>query len=119
MKISVIGTGYVGLVTAVCFANAGHDVLCLDIDKKKISKLKKGICPIFEPNLEGLLKTALKKGNIQFTTKKRLSANHGLFQFLCVGTPQLKNGSPNLKYIEAAAKDIASNMFVFPTPFFP
>ena len=110
MKISVIGTGYVGLVTAVCFANAGHDVLCLDIDKKKISKLKKGICPIFEPNLEGLLKTALKKGNIQFTTNKRLSANHGLFQFLCVGTPQLKNGSPNLKYIEAAAKDIASNM---------
>jgi UDPglucose 6-dehydrogenase len=110
MKISVIGTGYVGLVTAVCFANAGHDVLCLDIDKKKISKLKKGICPIFEPTLEDLLKTALKKGNIQFTTNKRLSANHGLFQFLCVGTPQLKNGSPNLKYIEAATKDIASNM---------
>jgi UDPglucose 6-dehydrogenase len=69
MKISVIGTGYVGLVTAVCFANAGHDVLCLDIDKKKISKLKKGICPIFEPTLEDLLKTALKKAifNLQQT----------------------------------------------------
>ena len=61
MKISVIGTGYVGLVTAVCFAQAGHDVLCLDIDKKKISKLKNGECPIYEPGLEGLLKSAIKK----------------------------------------------------------
>ena len=108
-KISVIGTGYVGLVTAVCFAQAGHDVLCFDVDKKKISKLRKGVCPIFEPQLEDLLKVAIKKKKINFTSDKNLSANHGLFQFLCVGTPQSLDGSPNLKYIREAIKGIADN----------
>jgi UDPglucose 6-dehydrogenase len=110
MKISVIGTGYVGLVTAVCFAQAGHDVLCLDIDKKKISKLKNGECPIYEPGLEDLLKSAIKKKTIKFTANKKISANHGLFQFLCVGTPQLSDGSPNLKYINEATRGVAINM---------
>lgn len=110
MKISVIGTGYVGLVTAVCFAQAGHDVLCLDIDKKKISKLKNGECPIYEPGLEGLLKSAIKKKTIKFTADKKISANHGLFQFLCVGTPQSSDGSPNLKYINEATRGVAINM---------
>jgi UDPglucose 6-dehydrogenase len=108
-KISVIGTGYVGLVTAVCFAQAGHDVLCFDVDKKKISKLRKGVCPIFEPQLEDLLKVAIKKKKINFTSHKNQSANHGLFQFLCVGTPQSLDGSPNLKYIREAIKGIADN----------
>ena len=110
MKISVIGTGYVGLVTAVCFANAGHQVLCLDVDKKKISKLKKGECPIYEPDLKELLNEAIEKGNIRFTTDKKHSAKFGLFQFLCVGTPQSSDGSPNLHYIKEAAKEIAINM---------
>tara|TARA_B110000263_G_C15294886_1_gene505123 strand:- start:405 stop:1724 length:1320 start_codon:yes stop_codon:yes gene_type:complete len=110
MKISIIGTGYVGLVTAVCFAQAGHDVLCLDIDKKKISKLKNGECPIYEPGLEDLLKSAIKKKTIKFTANKKISANHGLFQFLCVGTPQLSDGSPNLKYINEATRGVAINM---------
>ena len=110
MKISVIGTGYVGLVTAVCFAQAGHEVLCLDIDKKKISKLKNGECPIYEPGLIDLLKGAIKKKTINFTSDKKISANHGLFQFLCVGTPQSSDGSPNLQYINEAIKDIAINM---------
>jgi UDPglucose 6-dehydrogenase len=110
MKISVIGTGYVGLVTAVCFAQAGHDVLCLDIDKKKISKLKNGECPIYEPGLIDLLKDSIKKKTINFTSDKKISAHHGLFQFLCVGTPQSSDGSPNLKYINEAVKDIAINM---------
>jgi len=110
MKISVIGTGYVGLVTAVCFAKAGHQVLCLDVDKKKISKLKKGECPIYEPDLKELLNEAIKKGNIRFTTDKKYSAKFGLFQFLCVGTPQSSDGSPNLDYIKQAAKEIAINM---------
>ena len=108
-KISVIGTGYVGLVTAVCFAKAGHDVLCFDIDKKKIAKLSKGESTIFEPYLEDLLKEAIKKKKIKFTSDKIQSANHGLFQFLCVGTPQLSDGSPNLKYIREAIKGIAAN----------
>jgi len=110
MKISVIGTGYVGLVTAVCFAQAGHNVLCLDIDKKKISKLKSGECPIYEPGLKGLLRDAIKKKTINFTSDKQISANHGLFQFLCVGTPQSSDGSPNLQYINEAIKSIAINM---------
>ena len=108
-KISVIGTGYVGLVTAVCFAKAGHEVLCFDVDKKKIAKLSKGECTIFEPNLEDLLKEAIKKKKIKFTSDQNQSANHGLFQFLCVGTPQSSDGSPNLKYIREAIKGIAAN----------
>tara|TARA_B100000700_G_scaffold331423_1_gene464027 strand:+ start:3318 stop:4637 length:1320 start_codon:yes stop_codon:yes gene_type:complete len=110
MKISVIGTGYVGLVTAVCFAQAGHDVLCFDIDKKKISKLLKGESTIYEPGLTDLLKNSIKKGTINFTSDVKVSANHGLYQFLCVGTPQSTDGSPNLKYINAAIKGIANNM---------
>ena len=110
MKISVIGTGYVGLVTAVCFAQAGHEVLCLDIDKKKISKLLKGESTIYEPGLTDLLKSSIEKGTINFTSDVKTSANHGLYQFLCVGTPQLPDGSPNLKYIKTAIKGIADNM---------
>jgi UDPglucose 6-dehydrogenase len=108
-KISVIGTGYVGLVTAVCFAKAGHQVLCLDIDKKKISKLSKGECTIFEPYLEDLLKDSIKQKKIEFTSNVNQSANHGHFQFLCVGTPQSPDGSPDLKYIREAIKGIADN----------
>ena len=108
-KISVIGTGYVGLVTAVCFAKAGHEVLCFDVDKKKIEKLSRGECTIFEPSLEDLLKEAIKKKKIKFTSDKKKSANHGLFQFLCVGTPQSSDGSPNLKFIREAIKGIAAN----------
>ena len=108
-KISVIGTGYVGLVTAVCFAKAGHEVLCFDVDKKKIAKLSRGECTIFEPSLEDLLKEAIKKKKIKFTSDKNKSANHGLFQFLCVGTPQSSDGSPNLKFIRDAIKGIAAN----------
>ena len=110
MKISVIGTGYVGLVTAVCFAQAGHDVLCFDIDKKKISKLLKGESTIYEPGLTDLLKSSIKKRTINFTSDVKVSANHGLYQFLCVGTPQSPDGSPNLQYINAAIKGIANNM---------
>ena len=110
MKISVIGTGYVGLVTAVCFSNAGHDVVCLDIDKSKIEKLKKGVSPIYEPGIDELLINSLKKGHIDFTTNKEDSVNHGHFQFICVGTPQFINGSPNLKFFKRAVRDIARIM---------
>ena len=110
MNISVIGTGYVGLVTAVCFANAGHNVMCLDIDKTKIKKLKKGISPIYEPGLEELLIRSLKKGHIDFTSDKEKSVSHGYFQFICVGTPQFSNGSPNLKFFKQAVRDVSSLM---------
>lgn len=110
MKISVIGSGYVGLVTAVCFAKGGHDVLCLDVDKNKVSQLKKGNCPIFEPGLEELLRESILNKNISFTSDKKKSAEHGYFQFLCVGTPPSSDGSPNLDYLVQAAKDIAENI---------
>ena len=110
MNISIIGTGYVGLVTAVCFANAGHNVMCLDIDKTKIKKLKKGISPIYEPDLEELLIRSLKKGHIDFTSDKEKSVSHGYFQFICVGTPQFSNGSPNLEFFKQAVRDVSSLM---------
>ena len=82
-KISVIGTGYVGLVTAVCFAKAGHEVLCFDVDKKKIAKLSRGECTIFEPSLEDLLKEAIKKKKIKFTSDKKICQSWSFPIFMC------------------------------------
>jgi UDPglucose 6-dehydrogenase len=110
MKISVIGTGYVGLVTASCFAFLGHEVACLDIDENKINQLKAKQIPIYEPNLDKLLENCEKNNNFPlFTTDARAAISHGEVIFIAVGTPPKADGEPNLTYLEACAKSIAEH----------
>jgi UDPglucose 6-dehydrogenase len=111
MKVSVIGTGYVGLVTATCFAYLGHEVACLDINEERIERLKKGEVPIYEPNLEDLLEIIRSNGNYpRFTTKPEEAIPQGEFIFIAVGTPSLPNGEPNLSYLQSAAETIGKYM---------
>lgn len=110
MKISVIGTGYVGLSTATVFAELGNEVLGADIDKDKIDNLNKGIMPIFEPGLKELVERNLKEKRLRFTHDNKEAIAHGEVIFICVGTPPKANGETDLKYIEAVAKEIAQVM---------
>ncbi len=109
-KITVIGTGYVGLVTGACLADIGHQVICVDIDKEKIEKLKKGIIPIYEPGLEEIVKKNFKSGNLQFTTDTKSAVEASEVIFIAVGTPSLPDGTVNLDYVKSAAEDIAKAM---------
>jgi len=106
MKITVVGTGYVGLVTGTCFANAGNNVICLDVDENKIEKLKNGISPIYEPGLDELITRNTKAGRLKFTTDMEWAYSEGDIVFICVGTPCSEDGSANLGYILGAARDI-------------
>jgi UDPglucose 6-dehydrogenase len=106
MKVTVIGTGYVGLVTGVCLAEVGNDVLCLDVDKRKIEILNSGGVPIYEPGLEDLIKQNVAKGRLRFTTDIEVSVAHGDVQFIAVGTPPDEDGSADLQYVLAAARNI-------------
>ncbi len=106
MHISVIGVGYVGLVTGACFAETGNDVICMDIEKEKIAQLKKGIIPIYEPQLDDLVKSNLKAGRLHFTTDLRRTIEHGLITFICVNTPQDGDGSADLQHVMSVAQDI-------------
>lgn len=106
MRITMVGTGYVGLVTGTCFANTGNDVTCLDIDQKKIEKLRNGISPIYEPGLDELIKRNVKAGRLHFTTDKTEAYQKAEIIFICVGTPSDENGHADLKYVLAAAGDI-------------
>ena len=110
MKIAVIGAGYVGLVTAACLADLGNDVICNDIDKIKISKLKRGIVPIYEPGLEDLLKRNTKEKRLLFTTSLREAVAKSEVIFIAVGTPPKGNGEADLTYVENVSKDIARYM---------
>lgn len=111
MRVSVIGTGYVGLVTATCFAFLGHDVACLDINEKRIEDLKAGKVPIYEPNLEELLQSCKDKGKYpNFSTDAKEVISHGEFVFIAVGTPPQANGEPNLEYLKSAAETIGKYM---------
>ena len=110
MKITVIGAGYVGLVTAVGFANLGNEVICMDKMPSKISKLSKGISPIYEPGLTELLRKQIKQGKIHFTDKIEEGINFSDVIFLCVGTPQGDTGKADLSQVEEASIDIAHNM---------
>ena len=109
MRISVIGTGYVGLVTSAVFAHLGHQVIGLDIDKDKIEKLKKGKTPIYEPGLEKLLQKHLG-GKIVFTTDYKKAVEDAELIFICVGTPSKKDGSYDLSYVYKASETIAKNL---------
>jgi len=103
MKITVIGSGYVGLVSGVCFAKLGHEVICVDKDEKKISQLKSGVVPIFEPGLSELLAEV----KISFTTNLKDGLDGSAVVFIAVGTPQDEDGSADLSYVLAAAKEVA------------
>ena len=106
MRISVIGVGYVGLVTGACFAETGNTVVCMDIDERKIQRLREGEIPIYEPHLEELVRNNLKEGRLSFTTDIREAVDHGLIVFICVNTPQDSDGSADLQYVMAVAADI-------------
>jgi len=106
MRICMVGTGYVGLVTGTCFANSGNDVTCLDIDQQKINKLNQGISPIYEPGLDELIQRNVKSGRLHFTTDKETAYRRAELIFICVGTPSDESGHADLKYVLAAAGDI-------------
>jgi UDPglucose 6-dehydrogenase len=107
VKVSVIGTGYVGLVTASCFAFLGHDVCCLDINEDRIKALNNGEIPIYEPGLDQLLEDCKKANTFpSFTTDAETAISHGDFVFIAVGTPSMPNGEPNLTYLQSAAETI-------------
>ena len=106
MKITVVGTGYVGLVTGTCFAETGLDVVCVDIDKKKIQNLKKGIVPIFEPGLDRLIERNSENGRLLFTTDFPEAIKESEAVFIAVGTPPGENGSADLQYVLNVASEI-------------
>jgi UDPglucose 6-dehydrogenase len=110
MKITIFGSGYVGLVTGTCLAEVGNDVVCVDIDEAKIAKLQQGIIPIYEPGLEAMVKENQSEGRLIFTTDIKQAVDHGVFQFIAVGTPPDDDGSADLQYVLAVAKSIAENM---------
>lgn len=110
MKITIIGTGYVGLVTGACLAEMGHDVFCLDVDQRKIDVLNSGGIPIHEPGLEDVVKRNRAAGRLQFSTDVVASVAHGEIQFIAVGTPPDEDGSADLQYVLAAARNIGRHM---------
>ena len=110
MKITIYGSGYVGLVTGTCLAEVGNDVLCVDIDTQKTENLKKGIIPIYEPGLDDLVAKNVKAGRLNFTTDTQEGVKHGLFQFIAVGTPPDEDGSADLQYVLAVASSIGEHM---------
>ena len=110
MKITVIGTGYVGLVSGTCLADVGNDVLCLDVDANKIRILNEGGIPIYEPGLEAMVAKNRAAGRLRFTTDVEEAVAHGAIQFIAVGTPPDEDGSADLQYVVAAARNIGRHM---------
>jgi UDPglucose 6-dehydrogenase len=110
MKITVIGTGYVGLVSGACLADVGNDVLCFDVDAAKVDSLKRGEVPIFEPGLQEIVQRNLKAGRLAFTTDVAQATAFGMLQFIAVGTPPGEDGSADLRYVLAAARAIGAHM---------
>ena len=110
MKIAVIGTGYVGLVSGTCFSQTGVDVVCVDVDKQKINMLNNGLIPIFEPGIEDIIKYNVEKGRLSFTTNLKDSLVDAEAVFIAVGTPPDEDGSADLKYVLGVARDIGQHM---------
>jgi UDPglucose 6-dehydrogenase len=106
MRVCVIGTGYVGLVTGVCLAHVGHEVICVDNDLAKVELMQTGKSPIYEPGLSDIMHSAMSNGKLSFTTDLDLGVKHGEVLFIAVGTPSLPNGSSDTRYVEAVAKEI-------------
>jgi len=110
MRLTIFGSGYVGLVSGACLAEAGNTVLCVDVDEHKVAMLQRGESPIFEPGLEDLLRRNLAAKRISFTTDPVEGVKHGLFQFIAVGTPPDEDGSADLRYVLAVAESIGRNL---------
>lgn len=110
MKVTIFGTGYVGLVTGACLADMGHDVICIDVDEQKVADLNNGIIPIHEPGLESIVKSNNEEGRLKFTTDSVEGVNHAKLIFIAVGTPPDEDGSADLQYILAVAKTVAEQM---------
>lgn len=110
MRVCVIGTGYVGLVTGACLAHVGHDVICIDNNEAKVTLMKSGQSPIFEPGLSEIMQSAISNGKIQFSTDIGAGVAHGEILFIAVGTPPLPNGESDTRYVEAVARAIGENL---------
>jgi len=110
MKVTIYGSGYVGLVTGACLAEVGNDVLCVDIDPDKIDRLNRGEIPIYEPGLEQMVRENAQAGRLRFSLDAAEGVAHGLFQFIAVGTPPDDDGSADLQYVLAVARSIAGQM---------
>ena len=110
MRVTIFGSGYVGLVTGACLADAGNHVMCVDVDTAKTERLKRGDVPIHEPGLEALIRRNAEAGRIEFTTDAARGVEHGLFQVIAVGTPPGDDGSADLTYVLAVARTIATHM---------
>lgn len=110
MNITIFGSGYVGLVTAACFADVGNDVLCVDVDAGKIARLQQGEIPIYEPGLTELVTKNAAEGRLRFTTDAAAGVAHGLYQFIAVGTPPNEDGSADLQYVLKVAETIGTHM---------
>ena len=110
MKIVIVGTGYVGLVSGTCFSEMGVDVTCVDVDRKKIDKLRQGIIPIYEPGLEELVSKNVNAGRLHFTTDLREILDEVEVVFSAVGTPPDEDGSADLKYVLEVARSVGQNI---------
>ncbi len=110
MKVTIFGSGYVGLVTGACLAEAGNNVVCVDIDAGKVARLQQGEIPIHEPGLDAMVKRNHEKGRLRFTTSAEEGIAHGLFQFIAVGTPPEEDGSADLSHVLAVAETIGRHM---------
>lgn len=110
MRVSIFGTGYVGLVTGACLADMGHNVICVDVDEDKVAKLNQGVIPIYEPGLESIVSSNFKAGNLRFTTNAEEAIHHAQLQFIAVGTPPDEDGSADLQYVLKVAETIATHM---------
>ncbi len=110
MRLTVFGSGYVGLVTGACMAEMGNHVVCVDVDEDKIARLNKGEIPIYEPGLDEYVERNAEAGRLEFTTDVQKGVDHGLFQFIAVGTPPDEDGSADLKHVLAVAKSIGQHM---------
>jgi UDPglucose 6-dehydrogenase len=110
MNVTVFGIGYVGLVQAAVLADAGHHVICVDVDEYRVENLKKGIIPIYEPGLTPIVEENYNIGRLEFTTDAKVGVEHGEIQFIAVGTPPDEDGSADLKYVLAVAETIATHM---------
>jgi UDPglucose 6-dehydrogenase len=110
MRVCVIGTGYVGLVTGVCLAHIGHDVICVDNNEEKVKLMQSGQSPIYEPGLSELMQSSIQAGKISFTTDLGAGVNHGEILFIAVGTPALPTGESDTRYVEAVARGIGAHL---------
>jgi UDPglucose 6-dehydrogenase len=110
MKVTIFGSGYVGLVTGACLADAGNHVVCVDIDAAKVARLNAGEVPIHEPGLDALIRRNRESGRLEFTTDAARGVDHGLFQLIAVGTPPDEDGSADLSHVVAVARTIGQHL---------